>query len=127
MEARLRRVLLWGAMFLLAYAGGSLLGRFTISGLIEGDSPMLRDGEAANFWAERDKAREAGEPAVQAARIYGHETPGNHVCDGCDAAITRDKQMAAAMGLPYDDPREASAAPDEEGDGADAPPPPERP
>jgi hypothetical protein len=112
---------MWGGMFLLAYAGGSALGRFTTSGLVTDDSSLLHDGEAANFWAEQDKAREAGEPARPAQR-YAYETPGNHACDGCDAHITRDKQMAAMMGLPYDDPREAVDT--ERVDMIDVPPPP---
>jgi hypothetical protein len=92
---------MWGAMFLLAYVGGSALGRFVVSGVdprqesaaLAGLPPMPRDKRLE----ERDN------PPVRTPEpiLREYHSPSAHVCEGCDAGETRARQMAQQMGLPY--------------------------
>ena len=91
---------MWGGMFLLAYAGGSWLGRFTTGGLIEAPSAAQAAG-AEDFWAEQDRARNAAVAAAMPTRRIAPDAPGNHVCEGCDAGETRGRQLAQYLGLYY--------------------------
>ncbi len=115
MTPKVRRALIWGGMFLLAFVGGSWLGGFAVKGL---DAVAAHDSsDTENFWAAQDNEGDAGRlvPLEPVSRLSS-PAPGNHVCEGCDAGITRDRQRAEEMGLPYDDPRmaaEADAAVDE--------------
>jgi len=109
-------------MFLLAFAGGRWLGSFAISGLPSSERPIADAPEDAAFLDAEEAERvdnATGEP-VRRAIIAA---PGNHVCEGCDAGVTRDRQMAEQLGLPYLD-EIASADMPATGEEAAAPPQP---
>lgn len=100
MKARDRLVLFWSGMFLLAFVGGTTLGRFVAAGIDLASAPV----------SETDLTRPTGsrptapEPLVGRALASGApapavEAPQVHVCEGCDAAETRYRQMAQAMGF----------------------------
>lgn len=124
MTARVRQALLWGGMFVLAYAGGNWLGSFTVSGLSDEERQTAEAAEAANFWQAQDDSEERSAAPDAPVRRIIYAAPGNHVCDGCDAGITRDRQMAAQLGIPYpEDSADAEAAPVESDEDAALPQP----
>jgi hypothetical protein len=99
MKVRPLRALIWGGMFVLAYVGGSWLGRYVVAGVDVAPvnamtGLVLRPAhEAAN------EAVAARSPEQQ----FRDGGPANHVCTGCDAGETRYRQMAQQMGLPVAD------------------------
>jgi hypothetical protein len=101
-------------LFLLAFAVGSVLGRFTVSGLAGTDRSLPDSSDVQNFWATQDRAR-TGADNVQAppAVRYAPEPVGNHVCEGCDAGETRSRLRVSDQGFSYEpSPDEPPAAPE---------------
>lgn len=82
---------MWGGAFVFAFAIGSVLGSFTVSGLAGADRSLPDSSDVQNFWAVQDRAHSNGAGPDQPAPAYAHLAPGNHVCEGCDAAETRDR------------------------------------
>ena len=118
-----RRAIIWGGMFVLALAGGSLLGSFAVRNLGSHDPRSQGSSDVANFWEAQDRAHNAagGAPAqaVQAAaQTPNYGQTGNHICDGCDADQTRSRLRTQSMGFHYA-PGGNSSAPAE--DAATAP------
>ncbi len=112
-------------MVLLAFAGGSWLGSFVVFGLSHGERPVASASEAADYWQERDRAREA-RTAVAAAPVahFVGGVPESHQCEGCDAHLVRDRQLGASLDAQYPPPLgEAGAAPDASPDASSAAPP----
>lgn len=108
MKAKARRALTWGGMFLLAYAGGSWLGRFATGGL--SDAPSAgQTASAEDSWEQQEGVRNAAVAAAMPLQHSAPDEPGNHVCEGCDAGETRGRQLAQYLGLYY-----GSASLDEE-------------
>lgn len=89
MTPKVRKVLMWGGAFLLAFASGSVLGSFTVSGLAGGDKSLPDSSDVQNFWAAQDRAHANGADASKAAAPIVYQSHGNHVCEGCDAGETR--------------------------------------
>ena len=93
-------------MFLLAFVGGSALGRFVAAGIdltgapvsegamMQAATPPLHSSASAPLTGRALPAG-ASAPAMD-------ESPRVHVCEGCDAAETRYRQMAQAMGFAYE-------------------------
>lgn len=114
--------LMWSGMIVLAYAGGSWLGSYAVTGLATGGSLISAPTSAENYWEERDAARIA-EAASELPRSAMPDSPGNHVCEGCDAGQTRNQQLAEYLGAYYGSSSiDSDAATDEA-----APDAPERP
>ena len=103
-----RRALMWGVMFVLAYVGGSRLGRFVVAGV---DAHPRT--EMAGFALPRASNASSHEAAAThaAAQQFRDSGLANHVCTGCDAGQTRYRQMAQQMGMPVGDTRGAGQAP----------------
>ncbi len=80
---------MWGRVFLLAFASGSVLGGFTVSGLAGDDKSLPDSSDVQNFWAAQDRAHENGAGAPEVVAPIAYQSHGNHVCEGCDAAETR--------------------------------------
>lgn len=120
MTPRVRRILMWGGMFVLAFVGGSVLGSFATSGLGGGDKSLPDSSDVRNFWAAQDRAHanDTGPAAPEA--IYAR-SKGNHVCEGCDAGETRGRLRLENLGGSYSDQGAGDASLPAE---ADEPPPP---
>jgi hypothetical protein len=103
MTPKVRKVLMWGGAFLLAFAGGSVLGGFTVSGLAGDDRSLPNSSDVQNFWAAQDRARTNGSDAPDVAAMIAHQPPGNHVCDGCDAGETRGRLRLGNLAGSYSD------------------------
>jgi hypothetical protein len=80
---------MWGGAFVLAFASGSVLGGFTVSGLAGADRSLPDSSDVQNFWAVQDRAHANGAGSDQTAPAYARLSPGNHVCEGCDAGEMR--------------------------------------
>lgn len=101
MTPKLRLVLIWSGLFLLAFAGGTLLGRFASRDLADNKAmPGMTD--AADFWQARDRARNAAEPAQpKPVERFVQGIPEAHDCENCDASVARDRETAAAIAAQY--------------------------
>jgi len=116
MTTKVQRGVLWGALFLFALLGGSVLGHFVVVGLAGGGKMLAGDNAAANFWEQQDRARNAS--ARSPGNVAGIEGgSGAHVCEGCDASNLRVRQ-AGNQAFHYDSGSGDAAA------GAVAPPAP---
>jgi hypothetical protein len=90
-------------LFLLAFAVGSVLGRFTVSGLAGKDGSLPDSSDVHNFWATQDRARsDGGNVQAPAAVRYAAEPAGNHVCEGCDAGETRSRLRVSDQSFTYE-------------------------
>jgi hypothetical protein len=94
---------MWGGAFLLAFASGSVLGSFTVSGLAGDDKSLPDSSDVQNFWAAQDRASANAAGADEAAPNYTYQPRGNHVCDGCDAGETRDRLRLDNLAGSYSD------------------------
>ena len=93
-----KRALMWGAMFVVAYFGGSWLGRFVVAGVdTSAASPLTALGPEIDGSNEVVNRAEIVKPPIRTVDSGGLA---NHVCTGCDAGETRYRQMAQQMGLP---------------------------
>lgn len=99
-----RRAALWAGLFVIAFFGGSWLGRFVVAGVDVNGAPTgeaaVQHAAAPAFVHNGAGNAAAAPPAVRPVQAYG---PSDHVCDGCDAGATRDRQRAQEMGLPVGD------------------------
>lgn len=113
---------MWGGAFLLAFASGSVLGSFTVSGLADGDKSLPDSSDVQNFWATQDRAHANGADTEETMPVYTYQSRGNHVCDGCDAGETRGRlrlddlegsysEQSGESGQPSDHTEESEAAP----------------
>ena len=131
MTAGVRRALIWGGIFLLAFASGSVLGRFTVSGLAGKDGSLPNSSDVQNFWAAQDRGRaEGGEGPIAPSISYAPQPHGNHVCDGCDAGEMRGRLRIESLGGTYapDEGENSEPGGSEEAPAlAKAPPPPATP
>jgi hypothetical protein len=89
MTPKVRKVLMWGGAFLLAFASGSVLGSFTVSGLAGTDRSLPDSSDVQNFWAAQDRTHANGADGEEIAAPIAYQSHGNHVCEGCDASETR--------------------------------------
>ncbi|MBO9580191.1 MAG: hypothetical protein J7498_04800 [Sphingobium sp.] len=120
MAPKVRRILMWGGMFVLASVGGSVLGSFAISGLGSGDKSLPDSSDVKNFWAAQDRAHanSAYEAAPEAIYVG---SKGNHVCEGCDAGETRGRLRLQNLAGSYSEQAGGDAVPPAE---VEEPPPP---
>ena len=99
MKVKPRRALIWGGMFVLAYVGGSWLGRFVVAGV-----DVHPANQMTGFALPTTSDPANGSVAAHVPEKQFHDSkPANHVCTGCDAGETRYRQMAQQMGLPVAD------------------------
>lgn len=110
MTPKVRRVFIWGVMFVFAFASGSVLGRFTVSGLVGVDKSIPDSSEVQNFWAAQDRAHADGTDEAAPEAIYARSY-GNHVCEGCDAGETRGRLRLENLAGSYSEQVDESAAP----------------
>ncbi|MBO9669527.1 MAG: hypothetical protein J7485_03315 [Sphingobium sp.] len=120
MAPKIRRILMWGGMFVLAFVGGSVLGSFAISGLGGGDKSLPDSSDVRNFWAAQDRAHANGTDEAAPEAIYAR-AKGNHVCEGCDAGETRSRLRLENLAGSYSEQGGGGAAPPAE---AEKPPQP---
>lgn len=85
----------------MAFFGGSWLGRFVVAGVDINGAPSgesrMEQAAAPAFVHNGPANAVSPRPAVQAY------SPAEHVCEGCDAGATRDRQLAQQLGLPVDE------------------------
>ena len=117
MTPKVRKVLMWGAMFVLAFASGSVLGSFTVKGLVGGDKSLPDSSDVQNFWAAQDRAHANGVDEAAPALVYAHQSRGNHVCEGCDAGETRGRLRLESLEGSYSDQAGEDARPPADADG----------
>jgi len=110
MTPKVRRIVMWGVMFVLAFASGSVLGRFTVSGLAGGDRSIPDSTDVQNFWAAQDRAHANGVDEAAPALIYA-KSYGNHVCEGCDAGEARGRLRLENLAGSYSEQAGGDAAP----------------
>lgn len=120
MTPKVRKALMWGATFVLAFASGSVLGSFTVSGLAGGDKSLPDSSDVQNFWAAQDRAHANGVEEAAPALVYAQQPRGNHVCDGCDAGETRGRLRLERLEGSYSEQAGDEARPPA---GADGPAP----
>lgn len=120
MTPKVRRILMWGGMFVLAFVSGSVLGSFAISGLGGRDKSLPDSSDVKNFWAAQDRAHAGGTDEAVPEAIYARSN-GNHVCEGCDAGETRSRLRLENLAGSYSGQAEGDAAPPAE---AEKPPQP---
>ncbi len=101
MTPKVRRALLWSGLFLLVFAGGSILGRFTVAGLA-GDRAFPGMTDAADFWQQQDRARDSqGTTPAAPVQHFVAGIPEAHDCENCDASVARDRQTAQYIASQY--------------------------
>lgn len=100
MKAILRRSLILGGIGALALAGGVVLGNFTRAGLDGLGASMNEMAALQAFTRERDAEQSSRRlKAVPDDETFVSDSFVQHVCEGCDARLTRDRQIATALGL----------------------------
>lgn len=117
MTPKVRKVLMWGAMFVLAFASGSVLGRFTVSGLGGKDKSLPDSSDVQNFWAAQDRAHANGVDEAARGVTYARLPSGNHVCEGCDAGETRSRLRLESLEGSYSAQAGQDAGPPADADG----------
>lgn len=103
---------MWGGMFVLAFFGGSWLGRYVVAGVDIGGAPAganaMEMAAAPGLVHSNAVNAVAGRPGLKPIQVYNSS---EHVCEGCDAGATRNRQMAERMGLPvYDESGDADSS-----------------
>ena len=115
MTSKVRKVLLWGGAFLLAFAGGTVLGSFTVSGLAGEDRSLPNSSDVQSYWASQDRAHANVSGTSDVAAPIAYQARGNHVCDGCDAGETRGRLRLGNLAGSYSgesgDAEQPSASP----------------
>lgn len=114
MTPKVRKVLIWGGMFVLAFAGGSVLGSFAVSGLAGGDKSLPDSSDVRNFWAAQDRIHANGADEAAPAIVYAQQSRGNHVCEGCDAGETRSRLRLESLEGSYSEQAGETADPSED-------------
>lgn len=101
MTPQVRKVLMWGGALLLAFASGSVLGGFTVSGLAGSDKSLPDSSDVQNFWAAQDRIQASRAVPDEAVPVYADQPHGNHVCEGCDAGETRGRLKLNSLAGSY--------------------------
>lgn len=112
MDDRVRQCLLWGGLAVMALGAGTVLGRFTVSGLGGVHAPMNEMQQLQAFTAQQKREAERRlQKSEAAANPSIPDSPGVHVCQGCDAHLYGNTAMAA---LTTGDDQDASDDADDE-------------